>query len=111
MAHARWIGSDRTARGADALRTEGRMGDVAVDDYKASAARIEESWKSKIERPAMRMVEIDTEVREAAAKNPPGQEDQKRLADLKKHYETQRRAVRKANTESRLDLSLIPPPE
>lgn len=87
------------------------MSDLSVENYRRSATRIVEHWRGKIEKPARRMLEIDTEVREIAAKKPPGDEDKKRLAELKKDYETQRKAIEKANTELRLELSLIEPPQ
>ena len=83
------------------------MGDIAVENYKKSVARIVEDWGKAADKAARELAPLDTEIDKLESNKSPSPDDSKRLGELKKKRDAVRKCLEAASISLRVNLMVI----
>jgi hypothetical protein len=84
--------------------------DIKAENYKKSVEKIVNNWASKVNPLFKQLAPVLADLDRLNATKDPGQDDKKKIDDLKKKCADIRKQIEKANTELRIDLMLIEVP-
>jgi hypothetical protein len=87
------------------------MASIEVENYWKSYGKIMDRWAEKVKKPLQEIQDISPEIAELEEKgNKRSEDEEKRYKQLVAQRKRCREAVDKADTEMRIELSLIQPP-
>lgn len=87
------------------------MGDIAVENYKKSVAKILDIWGKEAERIGKELATVNADIDKLEALQNPGPDDKKKLEELKKKREAchSKMASVAASLETNLNVLKVPP--
>jgi seryl-tRNA synthetase len=87
------------------------MGDIAVENYKKSVARILEIWGKEADRIGKELASVNAEIDKLEALQNPGPDDKKKLEELKKRRDLCHKKMESvaASLETNLNVIKLPP--
>jgi hypothetical protein len=83
------------------------MGDIAVENYQKSVAKILDIWAKEAERIGKELVLVNTELDKLEALQNPGPDDKKKIEELKKKREQCQKKMENASASLELNLKVI----
>jgi hypothetical protein len=101
--------SQTGSRGFEARLNNGGsdMGDLYVESYKKSVTNILDFWNKKLAGYAKQLDPIDDQIAELTKNSNPGDDDKKKLADLKKKRDDIRKQIDNASLSLNVNLKVI----
>ena len=81
------------------------MGDIAIDNYKKSVAKLVENWGREADKVAKQLAPLETELAKLEAIKDPGPDDKKQIEELKKKKQALQKCMEDASESLRVSLS------
>ena len=83
------------------------MGDIAIDNYKKSVAKLVENWGREADKVAKQLAPLETELAKLEAIKDPGPDDKKQIEELKKKKQALQKCMEDASESLRVSLIII----